>query len=307
MKLGTIASLAAGAMLAASPVTALAQDKVQQFKPTGPWALDYGDDYCRLARTFSDGSDELALALERIQPGPFMRMILVGDGIKMYRSADTIGWRFTPSDAERKSAYTRSETADGRQYFNLGQVMLAPMAPPAPGTPPAPPPPYDPAQEQAAAKALTGFVLEGGLTSPVRVETEALNAPIGALQACADDLLKTWGLDPAKHTAGYTPAIPEGGGVGWLPSGTIPFTDFSKLAGGSNQVRLMVDASGNPTDCHVHWMTLEQSLNDRICKTLLDKGKFQPAKDPSGQGMASYWIGNPMFLGPPPPGGGGPG
>jgi hypothetical protein len=307
MKFGTIASLTAGAMLATSPLPALAQDKTQVFEPSGPWALDYGDDYCRLARTFSDGSDELALAFERIQPGPFMRMVLVSDGIKMYRRASTIGWRFTPTDAGRESPYTKSQTADGKQYFNLGPVMLAPMAPPAPGAPPAPPPPYDPAQEQATAKALTGFVLEGGLTSPVQVETEALDAPIGALQACADDLLKTWGLDPVKHGVGYTPAIPESGGVGWLPTGTIPFTDFGKLAGGSNQVRLMVDASGKPSACHIHWPTLGQSLNDRICKTLLDKGKFQPAKDPGGQAMASYWVGDPMFLGPPPPGGRRPG
>lgn len=300
MKFGAIVSFAAGAMLATSP--ALAQGERQVFEPSGPWALDYGDDYCRLARTFSDGSDELALAFERIQPGPFMRMILVSDGIKMYRRASTIGWRFTPTDAGRESPYTKSQTADGKQYFNLGPVMLAPMAPPAPGAPPAPPPPYDPAQEQAAAKALTGFALEGGLTSPVQVDTEALDAPIGALQACANDLLKTWGLDPAKHGVGYTPAIPEGGGVGWLPTGTIPFTDFAKLAGGSNQVRLMVDASGKPTDCHIHWPMLAQSLNDRICKTLLDKGKFEPAKDPDGQTMASYWVGNPMFLGPPMPG-----
>lgn len=297
MKLGTIASFAAAALLATSPVPAFAQD-TQQFKPSGPWALDYGEDYCRLMRTFEDGSSELAVAFERIQPGPFMRMVLVSDGIRMFRGADTIGWRFTPADTDRKAMFTRSETPDGKQYINLGPTMLAPIAPPAGDAPPAPPP-YDRAKEQATAKELTGFVLEAGLTNPIRVETEPLDAPIGALQACTDDLLKTWGLDPAKHATGFVPAIPEGGGVGWLPAGTIPFSDFAKLAGGSNQVRLMIDASGKPTACHVHWPTLDQPVNDRICKILLDKGKFEPAKDPGGQPMASYWVGDPVFLGPP--------
>jgi hypothetical protein len=302
MKSGTIASLAACALLAGTSTPALAQDKVQQFKPSGPWALDYGDDYCRLMRSFQDGSSELAVGFERIEPGPTMRMILVSDGIGMFRGADTIGWRFTPADTERKAIFTTSETADGKQYVNLGPTMLAAVSPPAGNAPPAPPPPYDPAAERAAAKALTGFVLESGLTNPLQVETEALDAPIGALQACADDLLASWDLEPAKHKAGFVPAMPEGGGVGWLPTGTIPFTDFAKLAGGSNQVRLMVDASGKPTACHIHWPTLGQPVNDRICKILLDKGKFQPAKDPAGQPMASYWIGNPQFLGPPMPG-----
>lgn len=304
MKLGTVVSLAATALLAISPAPSLAQDKAQQFKPSGPWALDYGDDYCRLMRTFQDGSSELALAFERIQPGPFVRVILVSDGIRMFRGADTIGWRFTPTDAERTAVFTQSETADGKQYINLGPTMLAPAATPAGNAPAAPPPPYDPAREQAAAKSLTGLVLETGLIEPIQVETEPLGAPIGALQACADDLLNTWGLDAARHKAGYAPAMPEGGGVGWLPPGTIPFTDFAKLAGGANQVRLMVDVAGKPTACHVHWPTLEQPTNDKICKALLAKGKFLPAKDPEGQPMASYWIGNPQFLGPPMPGAG---
>ena len=63
-----------------------------------------------------------------------------------------------------------------------------------------------------------------------------------------------------------------------------------------------LNPSGKPTACHVHWPTLDQLVNDRICKTLLSKGKFQPAKDPAGQPMASYWVGNPQFLGPPMPG-----
>ena len=66
----------------AAPLPAAAQDSQLVFKPTGQWSLDYGDDYCRLARTFSDGTDELALAIERIEPGPMARLILVSNGIK---------------------------------------------------------------------------------------------------------------------------------------------------------------------------------------------------------------------------------
>src|SRR5690606_33493311 len=117
--------LLAAVSLIAVPLPAAAQDTVQQFKASGPWALDYGDDYCRLMRSFEDGSSELAVAFERIEPGPMMRMILVSDGIRMFRGADTIGWHFTPSDTERKAVFTMSETADGKQYLNLGPTTLA--------------------------------------------------------------------------------------------------------------------------------------------------------------------------------------
>jgi hypothetical protein len=302
MKFETFASGLAIAGLMAAPVPAAAQAAPAVFKPAGQWALDYGDDYCRLARSFSDGKDDLALAIERIEPGPTARLILVSDAIKPFRSAEEIGWHFTPADPERKARYTHSTTADGKQYYNLGPIMLASFTPPAPGAP-ATPPPFDRSKEQAAAKAMTGFVLDNGLNTPVQVETGDLSAPIAALQACADDLAKSWGLDPAKLQTETSAAIPDKGGSGWLPQGTVGFGDFGKLGGGANQVRLMVDATGKATACKIHWPTLEATTNDKICKAALANAKFTPAKDSAGQAMPGYWIGSPLFMGPPMPGG----
>jgi hypothetical protein len=297
MKLGAFISLAAVAGLIASP--AMAQQKVDAFKPNGPWALDYGDDYCRLSRTFSDGATDLSVAFERIQPAAQMRLIMVGPELKTYRGANELGWHFTPNDAERKAVPMHSRTAEGKTWYNFGPVTIAPFVPPAPGAPPAPPAPYDRGAEQKAAKVVTGFVVDGSVTEAVSVDTGDLGAPITALQACADDLAKSWGLDPAKLQTQKTGAIPLGGGVGWLPQGTIGFADFGKLGGGSNQVRLMVDATGKPTSCAIHWATLDQTTNDKICKTLMANAKFTPAMDSAGQPMPGYWIANPMFLGPP--------
>jgi hypothetical protein len=296
VKLVPALAAAAGLLIAAPSA---AQDKALVFKPAGQWAVDYGDDYCRLARNFSDGTDTLALAIERIQPGPMARMVLVSNAINPFRSADEIGWHFTPSDPERKARYTHASTPEGKEYYNLGEFMLTPFVPPAPGTPPGPPPPYDRQQEQAIAKGLTGFVLDSGLNAPVEVDTGDLSQPIAALQKCADDLASSWGVDPAKLQGQKSAPIPERGGSGWLPQGTVAFTDFGKLTGGSNQVRLMVDAAGKPTGCAIHWPTLDKGTNDKICKTLMANASFTPARDADGQPMASLWIASPMMLGPP--------
>lgn len=320
MKSGTMPSIVAAAVLVAAPFPVVGQDTGQVFRPDGQWALDYGEDYCRLARNFTDGKETLALAWERIQPGPFFRMILVSDAIKPYRSADELGWHFTPTDPGRKTRYTRSRTADGKGYFNLGQVTLASLGGFPPGgptngasAPPPPanadagekapanpaPPPYDRAKEQALAKAIDGFVIDNGVTSPVKVDTQNLEAPFGALQACADDLARTWGLDPARLKTQQAAALPEGGGTGWLPQGTIAFTDFAKLIDGSNQVRLLVGADGKPTSCQIHWPVLDKSTNDKICSTLMASARFTPAKDAEGQAMPGYFVTGPSFLLPP--------
>ena len=57
----------AAAGLLASPA-AQAQDEAV-FRPAGTWTADYGDDYCRLIRTFTDGTREVSLALELHEAG----------------------------------------------------------------------------------------------------------------------------------------------------------------------------------------------------------------------------------------------
>ena len=86
MKLvSVLSSLVVGGLVIA-PLPAAAQT-VAAYKPAGQWALDYGDDYCRLARNFSNGNDQLAVAVERIEPGPSGRLIVISNGIHPYRTA----------------------------------------------------------------------------------------------------------------------------------------------------------------------------------------------------------------------------
>jgi hypothetical protein len=284
------------------------------FKPKGAWTADYGDQYCRLVRTFSNGKEELSLALERVQPGTDVRMIFVGGGLSPFRNADTIGYQFGPSGAAAKSGYAKSTTPDGKPFMSFNPVTLAPpqMGPGAtPGSPPPAfdpskpfvPPPYDRAKEQEAATGISAIALTEGLTSPVTIETGSLRAPMAAMQNCADDLLKVWGLDLEQHKTMTAPValVPNPQGV--LPQGTIPFSEFGKMATGGNLVRVIVGADGKPTSCQIYSPTLSETLNSKICKLVMDKASFVPAKDAGGQAMASFWMGSPMFLGPPFPGG----
>ena len=295
--------IAAAAMVAAP--AAQAQDDAAVFRPSGPWTADYGEDYCRLIRTFSDGQREMSLALERLQPNAFVRLIFVGEGLRLFRNAEQIGYAFQPTGASGKSRYVRSETPEGQQFFSFDPLTLAPppaLTPPAPGTPPAPPPPYDRAAELESAGGLTGFTLSEGLISPVRFETGSLRAPIEALQACTDDLLTVWGLDAEKHRTMSAPPVLNPNPSGVLPQGTIPFGEFGKLRGSANQVRLLIGTDGKVTDCAIYSPSLSQTLNTRICELAKERASFQPAKDAEGQAMASVWMGSPMFLGPPFPG-----
>ena len=126
--------VAAAAVTVASG--AQAQDETITFRPNGNWTADYGDDYCRLIRTFSDGQREMSLALERLQPGAFVRIIVVGEGLRPFRNAEQIAYAFQPSGSSGKARYVRSDTADGKQFVSFDPVTLAQFT----FTPGAPPP-----------------------------------------------------------------------------------------------------------------------------------------------------------------------
>jgi hypothetical protein len=291
------AGLTFTALLAVLASPAHAQDSAPRlFTQDGSWSLDYGDDYCRLAANFTNGADRIAVAMERIQPGEALRVALVGDAVRLFRRAEEIGFHYLPGGAERKLRFARSEVPSGEQYLMLDSVPLTPPPAMAPGAPPPPPGPYDRAAEHTAGKAITGFILGSGLSQPVEIRTGALGAPIQALQACTDDMVGSWGLDPALHKAAYTPARPAEPVFGWLPANTIGFGDFGRLSGGMNQIRVMVDAAGKPTGCHVHFASLDAAKNQGICKAIMDKGRFTAAKAADGTAMASFAVLSPFVL-----------
>ncbi len=294
-------SLAAMAVaLNAAPVAAQ-ETGPRVFTRTGSWVLDAGEESCQLARAFTNGEDQVSLALERNRADNQLRMIVVGNALHPFRTAEELGYSLMPANDQRSARYLRSETADGQGYFNLGTAIIGPN----PLT--APPPsddaaPYNRAAEQEFAAGITAIELNEGLTESIRLETGSLRGAITALQACTDDLLRIWGLDWEKHQTMTRRAAPAGPAFEWVPSGIVGFQDFAAFGGARNPFRVMVSAEGRPTSCTVHWASLDARKNDEICAAIMENGNFTPALDAAGQPMASYWMVDYMSgLSPPPP------
>lgn len=302
-----LTTLACASLIVATSLTpAVAQDaEPRVFTRTGQWQLEAADEECRIARVFTNGDHQIALALERNRADPLVRIVLVTDALSFYRTAEELGYTFQPAGEHRAARYITAEMAGGQHYYNLGNVLLA--VPPAAGTPlptpGTPQPVYDRVAEQAYAAGITAIEFNEGLTQPVRLETGSLRAAITALQACQDDLLRSWGLDWEKHQTMTRRAAPDGAASDWIPAATIGFGDFASLSAGRNPFRVMVSAEGQPTACSAMWVSLDATKNERMCNAIMEHGRFLPALDAAGQPMASYWIVDYLFgLAPPPPG-----
>lgn len=204
---------AALAAVVGAPATAQ-EETPRIFRPTGSRTADFGDDYCRLLRTFSDGSDQLAIALERIQPGPFMRMLIVGDAFRTYRGADRVSFRFEPREQappfELSTDFATSRTPDGERLTIISFISLgeAPQfmqvfqqranggdeTPDAALPTPTEPPRfsvYDPQAEQARASEIRSLVFDEGLTRPIRFDTGNMGDVMAVLQTCTRDLVSS--------------------------------------------------------------------------------------------------------------------
>lgn len=300
-----VAGLAAMLATTLAPVATAAQamaaeDGPRAFTRTGQWQLEAADEECRIARVFTNGDDQIALALERNRADNLVRLVLVSNAMTTYRTTEELGYRFLPDGEQRSARYIHAEMDGGQTYYNLGNVMLGTFTPPAPGTPQ---PLYDRAAEQAYAAGITAIEINAGLTAPVRLETGSLRAAVTALEACTDDLLRTWGLDWEKHQTLTRRATPDGAASAWLPDGVVGFGDFANFTGGRNPFRVMISAEGRPTACTAQWVSLDAGKNERICNAIMQNGRFLPALDAAGQPIASYWTVDYMFgLAPPPPG-----
>lgn len=298
--------------LATSVAPVAAQEGPRVFTRTGQWQLEAAEEECRIARVFTNGEQQIALALERNRADPIVRIVLVTNALTTYRTAEELGFRFLPEGDQRSARYITAEMADGQTYYNLGNVMLGAAPPPgppppapgdAPPAPPPPQPPYDRAAEQTFAAAITGIEFNQGLTAPARLETGSLRAAVTALQACADDLLRTWGLDWEKHQTMTRRATPEGNSAEWIPRGAINFfTDAPSFSAGRNPFRVMVSAEGRPTACTALWISLDAAKNAQICNAFMENGRFLPALDAAGESMASYWMADFFFFIPRQPG-----
>ena len=302
--IGASNAAAQGAPQAAAP---------RVFEQAGSWTADFGDDYCRLVQSYTDGTDTISLGIERITPGPTMRIMLVGDSVSLFRGSERIGLQFLPADAVDPSAFARSQTPEGKQLLVLDSVNLwgspqfvqlyaaDPRGAPRADIPAAAPDANQVGSEEAElarAAELEGVLLSTGLTKPIRIETGSLHPVMQVLQSCSYDLLSHWGLDAEKHRDRQRNAYPPPGRI--IPDRPVPSAERGRLIGDFNRVRVMVGPEGQPLSCHIHSPSLSERVNANICEEVMSNARFEPALNADGQPMAGYWTAPVLALfGPP--------
>ncbi len=102
---------------------------------------------------------------------------------------------------------------------------------------------------------------------------------------------------------GVSKPEPRGRPQSWLTDDDYPARALSRREFGTVKFRADVDAEGNLTGCHVLGSSGYSDLDEMVCKMLLKRAVFRPARDSAGQDIPHPYDGSFHWNLPGRPGG----
>jgi TonB family protein len=270
-------------LAAAVPAAALAQAGAPEtLTRTGSWVVNYDRDACHLLAQFGTGPDMLIMRLTRYRPGDPFDFSLYGRKLADSdpRSRATLDFGLGGAPAEMEAMNGKAGTTplmlfgatrlDGLYRKEQGE-HAAPVSP----------------QQEAA---VTGVTVKIGGKKPFRLQFGSLGQPMAQLRACQDDLVKSWGYDPAVQASLSRRVQATNGAGSWLRSSDYPPGAVAMGQNGMVQFRLDVDADGKITGCHVLARTSPDVFADTTCRSVARRAKLKPALDAAGNPVRSFYI-----------------
>lgn len=266
-------------------------DRIDSIPASSQWNIEFGEDRCRLARTFGEGDDRHLVFFEQAAPDEDFGLTLAGPRIDDFRVA-----RFRRLALERDEEFremnTRWGTVDG-----FGTAVIYPRIRI-----------NDEPEESEDGPALRGLpaidleeastidrIIFGHGGRAIAFETGDMAPPFQALNVCAADFIRAWGLDPEQHES-FT-SLPE-----WKNERSVArqiqrkYTRAALNRGEQAiiRMRVIVEPDGSVSDCHLQEATETERLESNAC-TEMERARFDPALDANGEPMRSFYTTNIIY------------
>lgn len=260
--------------------------------PTIKWEINYDKEACHLFNKFGTGKDEVTLRLTRYQPSAGFDLALYGQRFQSDTPFVQTNVSFDPNPAQ-KSLALAATVAKKIPTLLFISLDLTGIRDPEKKTVVAP---ATPEQESK----VTGITLKVQRKQPIFLKTGSLAAPLRAMRKCTDDLIHSWGYDPAQSERLRTSPEPISSPETWIRDFDFPINALFDGQSGDVQFRLDVQADGSVGGCHILYRTDPDQFADYTCKLLSKRAKFLPARDEAGVPVRWYFISKVRFLADPP-------
>ncbi|PKP86977.1 MAG: hypothetical protein CVT78_07425 [Alphaproteobacteria bacterium HGW-Alphaproteobacteria-17] len=283
--------LSAALTLLALPTAANAKEEPLQLAPSSPWNIDYADDYCRLARTFGTDSQKVTLLIDRFAPGARFRLTLVGPVMKRTTPDGTATVRFGKVLPSQKLYFhTGDFNKDTPAWVFSSSVRLRPSPPQVdPNSPDAPP------SFEADEAGVTEIAIGAPLRRHIVLQTGSMQKSFAALRSCTDNLVASWGVDIERYRNAVW-SVPLSSPATWVTNADYPPGMARTFQPGLVEFRLSIDPTGKVTECRIQQSTNPDGFNAAVCKAMMRRARFQPARDKNGEPIASYYQNSVRFM-----------
>lgn len=277
-----LAAVAAG--LFATPGSAA--DEARALAPAGEWTLASDTESCTMSRQFGAAADGVSFRLRLFSPGGRYRVVLYGPALPQRDSGLLkFDYRFEPDPASIAGTGVLSKANGVSMVSFLSSLESSAVA----ALDPAERARRGPLEAMARVATVNQFVISFSRGRPLALPLGTMTEPLAQLDACAQDLPRKWGLDPAVQQSLQRRAIPIAQ-ESWLGPGSYP---WSFLRNGQSMIvnlRMVVDASGAPSECVVQAPKTQSGAETLTCREIMETARFEPALDGAGDPVPSYFA-----------------
>jgi len=232
--------------------------------PTGPWVVHVDENMCLLERNYALGADQVTLVFQPLLDLDSMELYVV--------TSDRSGEQFT-------GTFTAGIAPDA-QAFNGHYFSVLP----------------EHSKHRVTRLTTQRRVLndlKDGDTFSLKAKPVNLTFKIArpekarvALQACTDDLKKSWGIDAEMESRVVTPL--DGNPARYFSSSSYPREALAKRIYGRVVALLNISPEGTVEHCRIV-SSAGPELNDGTCKAAA-RIRFKPARDRDGKGLPATYL-----------------
>lgn len=251
----------------AAALTANADAAQEALTPSSSWNVDYAEAECRLSRTFGTGAEIFTLRIKRGANLKGFEYAVAGKSLKIRDWNYNVLLELGPDGASYKLPvlWYRLPTGEGAFRF-FSEDALKP-------------------DEIASTRALS---MKFDVSEPIRFAVGSLGKPLAALDSCYNDLLVTWGIDPAAIDSLKKTAQPVD-----FQSWRVFEPSWARHAAKDKSVmtvRLDVSPTGKATGCKALASSGSTEVDAKVCALAVKNARFEPAISASGAKVAAPFV-----------------
>lgn len=282
----------------ATPVLAQENSEVANLQPSGNWVLDYADTRCRIVRTFEreTGGDTTLLFFEQYEPSNAYSWLLAGEAVP---NRSTVSVRFGPVNESFEQSGRIIEFGDydrvirGHGFRSSENIIITGSE--KRGRTARKSTPVTPAVEKQPATPPIGDVewldIEAGTSRAVRIPLAEMEQVSAAMDDCMDNLVAHWGI----HLEDHDRVAERAKMTNVADIARRVFRDYPSAAlrqGRQAEImlRLIIEEDGSASQCVRTDLTEAEMFDVGLCRLVMKRGEFEPARDSEGKPVRHYLI-----------------